>query len=227
MPEALASTTSFNLPVDEILEEAFDILKGEYTNGYDMRSARRSLNLLLIDLVNREYPLAHLEKNSVTLVEDQADYTLDSDIIGVLDVNFKTSDNVEIQLLPTSLFDYFNIPTKTTEGSPTTYAFDRTTSPAKLSIWPVPDSSAAAGTLEYWGMRRHKDITKSYQLADVNYRYLPALSMGLAYFMSFKKEGIEADKVQRIYEEYEMRLDRAFLEDRERVDFWVYPDVSG
>lgn len=225
MTETLSNTTAFNLPVDEILEEAFDILKGEYTNGYDMRSARRSLNLLMIDLANREYPLAHLEKNSVALVADQAEYVLDSDIIGVLDVNFKSSDDVETQMYPTSLFDYFNIPIKTTEGTPSTYAYDRTVSPSKLIIWPVPDTAATGGTIEYWGMRRHKDITKSHQLIDLNYRYLPALSMGLAYFMSFKKEGIEEEKVQRIFNEYEMRLDRAFLEDRERVDFWVYPDL--
>jgi hypothetical protein len=225
MVEAVSATTEFNLPVDEILEEAFDILKGEYTNGYDMRSARRSLNLLMIDLANREYPLAHLEKNSVSLVQDQAEYTLDADIIGILDVNFKTSDGTEIQMYPTSLFDYFNIPTKSTDGKPNTYAFDRTVSPSKLIVWPVPDSDAASGTIEYWGMRRHKDVTKSYQLVDMNYRYLPALSMGLAYFMSFKKEGIEAEKVAAIFQEYEARLDRAFLEDRERTDFWVYPDI--
>lgn len=226
MAEAVSTTTSFNLPVDEILEEAFDILKGEYTNGYDMRSARRSLNLLLIDLVNREYPLAHLELNTINLVQDQADYTLDADIIGVLDVNFKTSSGTEIQMYPQSLFDYFNTPTKTTDGKPNTYAFDRTVSPAKLTIWPVADADSAAGTLEYWGMRRHKDITKSYELVDLNYRYLPALSMGLAYFMSFKKEGIEEEKVARIFQEYETRLERAFLEDRERVDFWIYPDIQ-
>lgn len=225
MPEVLATTTDFNLPVDEILEECFDILKGEYTNGYDMRSARRSLNLLLIDLANREYPLAHLEKNTIDLVEDQAEYTLDADIIGVLDVNFKNSDGTDIQMYPTSLFDYFNVSKKTTKGQPSQYAYDRTTSPSKLVIYPVPDSGAADGTIEYWGMRRHKDVTKSYQLIDMNYRYLPALSMGLAYFMSFKKEGIEPEKVQMIFQEYETRLERAFLEDRERVDFWVYPDI--
>ena len=223
MTEVLATTTDFNLPVDEILEEAFDILKGEYTNGYDMRSARRSLNLLMIDLTNREYPLAHLEKNTINLTEDQAEYTLDADIIGVLDLNYKTSDGTETQLYPESLFDYFNIPTKTTEGRPNTYAYDRTTSPSKLVIWPTPDSDAANGTLEFWGMRRHKDITKSYQLVDMDYRYLPALSMGLAYFMSFKKEGIEQQKVENIFNEYEARLERAFYQDRERVDFSVYP----
>lgn len=226
MAETLSNTTDFNLSVDEILEEAFDTLKGEYTNGYDMRSARRSLNLLLIDLINREYPLAHLEKNSINLVQDQAEYTLDSDIIGVLDVNFKSSDGVESQLYPESLFDYFNIPDKTTDGQPSSYTYDRTVSPSKLIIWPVPSMLSSAGTLEYWGMRRPKDITKSYQLIDMNYRYLPALAMGLAFFMAFKKEGISPEYIDYLKMEYETRLERAFLEDRERVDFWVYPSLS-
>lgn len=225
MTETLSTTTSFNLTVDDILEEAFDTLKGEYTNGYDMRSARRSLNLLMIDLVNREYPLAHLEKVSTPLVASQSEYILDSDVIGILDMNFKSSGGSESQMYPSSLFEYFNVSKKTTEGQPSEYAFNRTENPAKVNIWPTPSTSSATGTIEFWAMRRHKDITKSYQLVDIDYRYLPALSMGLAYFMAFKKEGIEPQKIADIKMEYEARLERAFLEDRERVDFWVYPDV--
>jgi hypothetical protein len=226
MAESLSTTTSFNLPVDELLEEAFDILAGEYTNGYDMRSARRSLNLLLIDLVNREYPLALLEKNTINLVSGTSSYSLDADIIDVLDVNYKSSDGVETQIYPESLFDYFNQSIKTTPGTPSYYSVDKTTSTTKIIVWPVPDTATSEGTLEYWGMRRPKDITKSYQLIDMDYKYLPALSMGLAYFMSFKKEGMDGEKIARIFNEYETRLERAFSRDRERIDFWVYPDIA-
>lgn len=226
MAETVSSTVSFTLAVDEVIEEALDMIGGEHTSAYDSRSARRSLNLLLTDLSNREYPLAHLEQRSLSLLPNISSYTLESDVLGILDLNFKNSDGVETQIAYQSPFDFFNIAEKTETGNqPAVYTLQTNTIPAVLKVWPVPIESGTS--LEYWVMRRHKDVTKSYELVDLSYRYLPALTMGLAYFMSFKRPGLDPMTVDRIAAEYERRLELAFSQDRERSDFQVYPDVGG
>lgn len=227
MVETVASTTNFNLPVDEIIEEALDHLGGEHTSHYDARSARRSLNFLLIDLQNRGYPLCTMEQRTLNLVEDTASYTLDNDVLAIIDLNYydATSDT-EQQLMALSPFDYFNLTKKDQTGErPSVYAFDRTgmTAP-KLYVWQVPQVSGSS--IKYWCVRKHKDVTKSYQLVDISSRYLPSLAIGLAYFMAFKKEGIDPARVQTIFAEYERRLSAAFAEDEDRIDMKVYPDVS-
>lgn len=224
MPESVSTTSTFNLPVDEMIEEAMDTLYGEHTSGYDARSARRSLNLLLIDLQNREFPLGHLEQRTLDLTADEPEYELDEDVLAIIDLNFVDEDGNEVQLTSESFLDYFNRTNKDTSGKPSLYAFDPTGDTPKLFLYPAPSDTDY--TLKYWVVRKHKDVTKSYQLVDMQQKYLPALSMGLAYFMSFKRDGIAPDKIERIFNEYETRLERAFATDRDRVDFIVYPDVS-
>ena len=237
MTETISSTTSFTLAVDELIEEALNMItvEGEQQtlrdgySVYEARSARRSLNLLLIDLTNKEYPLGHLEERTLNLVAGQAEYDLGSDVLAILDLNFKDGiSGVELPVKSLSPFDYFNITQKTTENNkPAVYCFDRTTSIPKLRVWPVPlSSSATPGQIKYWAIRRHKDITKSYQLVDLNYRYLPALSAGLAYFMGLKKPTLSLDRLATIKQEYVDRLESAFMEDRDRVDLVIVPDIK-
>lgn len=235
MTETVATTTSFTLAVDELIEEALDMVnvEGDQTSSkdgysvYEARSARRSLNLLLIDLTNKEYPLGHLEQREVTLVAGQSEYNLGTDVLAILDLNYKDANNIETPLKATSPFDYFNITQKEAESNrPSTYCFDRTSSTPKIRVWPTPTTGGTSlGKLTYWAMRRHKDVTKSYQLVDLNYRYFPALVAGLAYFMGLKKPNLSLDRLTYIKQEYESRLESAFMEDRDRVDLVIIPDI--
>lgn len=226
MTETVATTTSFTLPIDEIIEEAYDNLGGELVSGYDARSARRALNLLMLDLQNREFPLFHLEQRSVAVVTGNTEITLGEDVIAILDVMIVNSDGVERQLNSVSVFDYFNLTGKTRQTPPSNYALDNTRQPARVFLYPAAD---AAYTLKYWVMRRHKDITKSYELLDIQSKYLPAITMGLSYFLSFKKKkefGLSPQDIMDLKNEYEERLNRAFDMDRDRNDVILYPAVK-
>lgn len=235
MTETVSTTASFTLPIDELIEEALDMVavEGEQSNRtdgysvYEARSARRSLNLLLIDLTNKEYPLGHLEQRTITLSPTISEYSLDPDALAILDLNYKDTSGVETPVKSVSPFDYFNITTKTTQSTkPAVYCFDRTSSTPKVRVWPVPSAAIATpGTLTYWVVRRHKDITKSYQLVDLNYRYTPALAAGLAYFMGLKKPTLGLDRLATIKQEYVDRLEAAFMEDRDRGDLVIVPDI--
>lgn len=234
MPEVIATTNTFTLAVDELIEEALDMIsvEGEQNvrrDGYSMyeaRSARRSLNLLLIDLTNKEFPLGHLEQRSLTLLPGISEYELASDVLAILDINYHSPQGIDTPLSTQSPFDFFNIANKETKSNkPSVYCFDRTTSPPKMRVWPVPSvNNPTPGSIKYWAIRRHKDVTKSYQLVDLNYRYMPALSAGLAYFMGLKKPTLPLDRLATIKQEYVDRLDSAFMEDRDRVDLIIVPD---
>ncbi len=224
MSETVSSTTDFNLPVDEIIEEAWDHVKDEYTSGYDTRSARRSLNLLLRDIQSRGYAFFQLEQRTLSLVIGQRTYDLPSDVVEIMDLNNVTTDGVESQTDRMALLDYFNLSTKDNEGAfITSYAFDKTVSPSKLHIYPTPNASA--GTLKYWAVKKPRDVTASYQLLSMSDKYLPAITMGLAYFMGLKKANFPLDRLAVLKGEYEERLLRAFDSDAEAADFVVYPSV--
>lgn len=222
MPESVSATTTFNLPVDEIVQEALDTLGGDSQSGYDTTSVIRSFNLLLIDLTNRGYPLGILEKRTLNLVDGTAEYELDEDAIAVLDANLKDGDT-ETQMRQIPFLDYFNISNKDTEGPSSQFCFDRTGDTPKVRLYPTPNDSTL--DMEYWVVRRHKDIDKLYQLADMQYRYLPALCMGLSYFMAFKRPNTDMSYVQFLKTEYQDRLDAAFGEDRDHFDMMIYPYV--
>lgn len=228
MPESVSSTYTFNLPIDEIVQEALDTLGGDNQSGYDSSSIIRSFNLLLIDLTNRGYPLGVLEKRTLSLVDGTSEYSLDGDAIAVLDANLK-DDTIETPMQQIPFLDYFSISNKDSEGSPSQFCFDRTGSTPKIRVYPTPNDSTL--DVEYWVVRRHKDITKLYELADMQYRYLPALCMGLAYFMAFKRlktgdMNVDMSYVQFLKTEYQDRLDAAFSEDRDHFDMMIYPYVT-
>lgn len=228
MSEALSTTTTFNLPIDDILREAFDMIGGEHVNAYDAASARRSLNLLLLDLMNREYPIGNLKKYTVNLQDGVSEYDLDTEVVAIIDLNYKDVDGISQQLMPESLLDFFNITNTARESQrPSTYVFDVTSSRSpKMRIWPTPNATAATGTIEFWGVRKMKDVTSSYQLVDLSYKYLPAIPFGLAYYMSFKREGFPLDKRAEIKTEYMDMLNAAFSSDRENIGIHIYPDLA-
>jgi hypothetical protein len=223
MTESVSTTTVFQLPIDEIIQEAIDTLGGENQSGYDTVSAIRSLNLLLIDLSNRGYPLGHLEKRSISFVVGQSEYTLGADVLAIVDANFKDSNN-ESPMANLAFLDYFNLSNKDTRGRPSQYCFDRTTDPPKLRVYPTPDQTGTS--FDYWVVRRHKDINKLYQIPDLSHRYLPAITMGLSYFLAFKKQGVDPSYITFLKTEYTDRLEAAFMEDSDHFDFVVYPFVS-
>jgi hypothetical protein len=229
MAETLSGTTTFDLPIDELVEEALEGLGGEHTTEIDMKHARRSLNLLLIDLQNRGMaPLSSLEVIEVPLVSGSSEgYSLGQGTFSVLDFSVRVSvtggtDATDLPIERISYTEWLDIPTKTTPGRPTHFMVDKQRNDIKVNVWPVPDSSTKY-KLYGWVSKRLQDVSKTYQLIDTPHRYLPALVKGLRYYMSDLRQGIPLEERMHFKREYLEALEFALAEDRERVDFMVYP----
>ena len=153
---ALSGTNAFNLDVDEVIQEAFERCGLHARSGYDLKSARRSLNLLLAEWANRGINLWTVELRTQTLTASTTSYTLDSDLIDILEaVVYKASDTtVDMEVDRISRAEYLNISKKSTEGTPTQYYLLRGQSTPTLYIYPTPD---AADTFKYWGLTKIQD----------------------------------------------------------------------
>jgi len=224
---ATSGTTSFFPPVDEIIEEAYDMLGGEPQLGHDPISARRSLNLLFIDMQNRGVPLFAQDQKTLSLVAEQESYTLDSDTVDILEVALRrtsNSVNTDTQLQRVSMEEYLIIPNKSNQGRTAQVALDRQKTPV-LYVWPAPETGTTDSIL-YWRVRRLEDVTASFQNVDWVYRYLPAITCGLAYYLAYKRFGIKTDKLNFLKVAYEEKMQMALEADRERVDMRVVPRLK-
>lgn len=228
MVSTTSGTTSFSLDVDEIIEEALEPLGGEHQSGISSAKARRTLNLLLLELQNKNIPLHKIATESLTLVDTDADYTLDTDITDILQasVNDSADGGTFTTLDRWSLKQFDEIPDKTTEGRPTLYCVERLRDAIKVKFWPVPNSSTLSVSMLL--AKRIEDITASYQKLDVPVRYLPLIVKWLSYELSLTRQGIPAALVAELKMRYEAAMPDTFEEDRERVDLTIIPGgISG
>jgi len=187
---ATSSTTSFNLDfyVDEIVEEAYELAGGQPQTGYDGRSARRSLNLLLTDWQNRGVLLWATDLQTTALTYDVASITLDESTVDVLDgyMTGSVSTN-DLQLTRLSFEEYQGIANKTTTGRPVQFATLRGLNTVSVYFWPVPDNTQTY-TFRYYRVRRLYDITKSaIENADVPFRFLCSLLKGISCYLGMQR----------------------------------------
>jgi len=213
---ATSGTTAFNLDVSDIMEDAYERCGLELRSGYDAKTARRSMNIMLQEWGNRGIHLWKVKKTTQALTDGTASYTLDNKIIDLLDVNSKRS-GTELSMSRMSRADYHSRPDKTTEGRPTQYYVERTSTPT-LYVWPTPENST--DTIEYYAMEKLEDVGDSMKNVDVPTRFLPALIAGLAYYISMKKA---PDRIQLMKSIYEEEFERAMDEDRERASSFFVP----
>jgi hypothetical protein len=220
---ATSGTTTFNLPVDEIIEDALEIVSPDHQQlGGDVVSARRSLNLLLIDMQNSDAPLISMDEQTETLVASTSSYNLDASTVDVVEAVFRKtsgSTTTDYPLKRITMEDYLRLPVKAQTGQPSMYALDRQSTPV-IYLWPTPD---AADTVAYWRIRRLEDITASAQDVEWSFRFLPAITMGLAYFLSFK---FNPEKTALLKAAYDELLQAAVEGDRERVTMVIKPRLS-
>ena len=137
---ATSGTNTFNLDVDQVIEEAFERCGINSRSGYDLKSARRSLNIMLAEWANRGINLWTVELRTLTLTGSTTSYTLDSDLVDILEaVLFKTSDTTtDIEVDRISRAEYLNISTKSSEGTPVQYFLERGASTPTLYLYPTP-----------------------------------------------------------------------------------------
>lgn len=227
---ATSGTTAFDLNFTEIAEEAWERAGREMRSGYDLRTARRSMNLMTIEWQNRGINMWTIDEGSVALIDGTATYALPADTIDVLDVVMRTNDGVassqtDLSMNRVSVSTYAAIPNKLTEGRPLQYKVERLVAAPQVVLWPVPDATSTY-VLKYWRMRRIEDAGDGIETADVNFRFLPALVAGLAYNIALKTPEF-VDRVMMLKQAYEEQFQLAADEDREKAPWRLVPRMSG
>jgi len=212
------------MDIDEVIQEALEMIGGEQTLGNDPKSARRSINLLLQDWQNRGILLWSTNTTVVDVSTSVTAYSLSSNMVDAMEVVVNLSAT-DIQLDRLSMEEYLKIPRKSQTGRPTQYAIRRGRANPELYLWPIPDSNDYSLKIEK--IKYLQDVNKSAgQIADVSRRFLPCMTAGLAYFMSMKRAGIDGNRIMFIKQEYEERLARAMDEDRERTSLRIVPKLN-
>ena len=218
-----SGTYNFSMDIDEVIQEATEMIGGEPTLGSEPKSARRSINLLLQDWQNRDIMLWTAETSTFTVSVSTTTYSLASSSIDVLEA-VVNRDNVDIQLERISMQEFLKIPNKKQTGRPTQYAVRHERDNPEVYLWPLPENSTDQVKVEL--IRYMQDINKSaIQTPDVSRRFLPCLTAGVAYYMSMKRPNVDMERIAMIKTEYEERLSRALEEDRERVSLLIRPQV--
>lgn len=226
MVSKTTSSTTFNLDLNELVEEAFERCGAELRSGYDLRTARRSLNLLLLDWANRGINLWTIEQGQEVLVYNQDTYDLPVDTVDLLDHVIRTgtgTNQTDITITRISGSVYSAIPNKNATGRPiqvwvnrqsgTTNALNVVSYP-QFIVWPKPDNSTTY-TLVYWRLRRLQEAGTGINGQDIPFRFLPCMVAGLAYMLSMKLPGAEA-RVQILKAEYDEQWAMAAEEDRDK-----------
>lgn len=213
---ATSGSKDFELDVSDYIEEAFERCGLEVRTGYDMKTARRSLNLMLAEWANRGLNQWTIKNRSVTMVAGTGNYTLDADVIDVLSVVVRR-DGTDYSLERLSRDEYLSIPNKTTQSRPNQFFLDRQNTPV-LKLWPVAENST--DVVIYDCLTRMDDADTYTNTVDMPFRFYPCLAAGLAYYISMKRA---PNRIQLLKSVYEEEFERAMQEDRDRASFNVVP----
>ena len=201
MANTTSGTTTFDrtFAIDEIIEEAYERIGLQGVSGNQLRQARRSLNILFQEWGNRGLHYWQIGNNSITLVADQAVYTMfratgdgTSDatavygVDDVLEAVYRNSSNVDTPLTKINRSTYQGLSNKTSEGTPSQYYVQRFIDKVTITLYLTPGSSEAGNTINYYFVKRIQDIGDYTNATDVPYRFVPCMVSGLAFYLSQK-----------------------------------------
>ena len=214
-----SGTSSFNLDLTEIVEEAFERVGSEMRTGYDLRTARRSMNLMFADWANRGLNMFTYEQGSIPLVAGQATYTLPTDTVDLLEHVIRTgagsaATQADLTITRISVSTYATIPNKLQQARPIQVWIERLNTP-RFTVWPVPDNSQPY-VFVYWRLRRIQDAGNGVNTMDMPFRFLPCMVAGLAYYLALKVPG-GADRLGILKQQYDEAWQLASDEDREKA----------
>lgn len=248
-----SGTSSFNLDITELVEEAFERCGKELRSGYDLKTARRSLNLLTIEWANRGINLWTIEQGTIPMVQGTNTYALPIDTIDLLEHQIRTNagqqnNQTDITISRISVSTYSTIPNKLAQGKPIQVWIQRmsgatypsTTNPngvdslgvdaPKITVWPTPDQGTALNptyTFVYWRLRRIQDVgTNGAQTMDIPFRWIPATVAGLAYYLSVKLPDMDPNRILGLKQDYEQQFQFASEEDREKAPVRFIPRMT-
>jgi len=218
-----SGTTAFDLEFTEIAEEAWERAGREMRSGYDLRTARRSMNLMTIEWQNRGINMWTIDTGTIACVASQSDYDLPADTIDLLEHHIRTGSGTtqtDTNLNRISVSTYASIPNKLTEGKPVQIFIRREVANPVAVLWPIPSSTDY--TIYYWRMRRIEDAGRGVETADMTFRFLPALVAGLAYHIAMKVPEL-MPRIQMLKQVYDEQFNMAASEDREKATWRLVP----
>jgi hypothetical protein len=236
MANTTSGTATFEkgFSISDIVEEAYERLGIQGVSGYQLKSARRSLNILFQEWANRGLHYWEVANNSITLVADQATYTMFRStadgtssatavygVDDVLEASYRNS-NVDTPLTKISRSQYQALSNKTSTGTPSQYFVQRFIDKITITLYLTPGSNEAGKFLNYYYVKRIQDAGDYTNDADVPYRFVPCMTAGLAYYLAIKNA---PERVQMLKMLYEDELQRALQEDGSSSSTYISPKV--
>ena len=232
---ATSGTTTFEsgFSISDIVEEAYERIGIKGVSGHQLKTARRSLNIMFQEWGNRGLHFWEVKNNSITLVDGQAEYTMyrstadgTSDATAVygvddiLEASYRNSSNVDFSLTKINRSNYQGLSSKTQEGTPTQYFVQRFIDKVTITLYLTPGSTEAGNFLNYYYVSRIQDAGAYSNEADVPYRFVPCMVAGLAYYLAIKDA---PDRIQMLKMLYEDELKRALEEDGSSSSTFITP----
>jgi hypothetical protein len=215
---ATSGTTTFNLQLDDIIDDAYERCGLSATRtGYQLKSARRSLNLLLSEWGNRGVHIWKVENHTQNLTAGTTTYTAPSDASDVLEMAFRNGDT-DTTMTKVSRSEYQAIPNKSSQGQPTQYFIQRNLSNVTITLYLTPNTTDTQ--INYYYLGRIEDAGAYTNNPDAPYRFLPCMVSGLAYFLSQK---ISPERTQSLKLYYEDEMQRALTEDSQSTSVHIVP----
>ena len=223
-----SGTTTFNMDFTEIAEEAWERAGREMRSGYDLRTARRSMNLMTIEWQNRGINMWTIDEGTINLVEGTSAYVLPADTIDLMEHQIRTgagnaATQSDLTISRISVSTYAAIPNKLSQGRPIQLYIERLRDAPVVNVWPVPDSDNYV--LYYWRMRRIEDAGSGVQTSDMNFRFLPVLVAGLAFYIAMKIPEL-VERIPMLKQAYEEQFELAAGEDREKTSARFVPRIG-
>tara|TARA_R100000988_G_scaffold45346_1_gene22414 strand:- start:3557 stop:4252 length:696 start_codon:yes stop_codon:yes gene_type:complete len=224
---ATSGTTAFNLNIDDIISEGYERCSLSTNSGFDLKSARRSLNLLFAEWGNRGIHLWKVDLHENALVSGTAEYSVTANVNDVLEAFISSTaaasngaNTQDVSLTKIDRSAYAALPNKLALGQPSQYYVERETTP-KIYLYQAPDLNTYT-TLKYYVIKRIEDAGVYTNDADVAYRFLPCMCAGLAYYLAMKKAPQLVQQNKLIYED---ELKRALDEDGQRTSTYITPQT--
>jgi hypothetical protein len=222
---ASSGTSTFNLNIDEVIDESYERCGLTTNSGYDLKRARRNLNLLLSEWSNRGLNLWKVSSQETALVAGTISYATPSDCNDVLEAYVSTGSGNSATITDVSLTKidrsaYAALPNKGSTGQPSQYYVDRQINP-QIYLYQAPDAVTYT-YLKYYYIARIEDAGAYTNTPDAPYRFLPCMVAGLSYYLSFFKA---VDRTQMLKLAYEDEMKRALDEDGSRTSLYITPQT--
>ena len=209
----------------EIFEEAFERAGLEMRSGYDLKTARRSFQILTLEWQNRGINLFTIESGTLSLSAGTATYTMPSDTIDIIEHTIRTgtgTSQLDTNVNRISVSTFAQKSNKNTQGKPTQIFVQRLAGSTTVTLHPVPDTTYTLALFRLKGIDSIATGITGTTTSFVPPRFVPCLVAGLAYYIAMKKPEV-ANRVQALKQEYEFQFELAAGEDTETASIKFVP----